>query len=98
MTEKRFKETISTGIVTDMITGGEYNCEYRIDDEFLELINKIAEENKELNQVLTIYYKIANCRNCHYHNYDWYDDGDEFEVCEKGNDMGYRICKDWREL
>ena len=50
MTEKRFKETISTGIVTDTITGKEYNCEYRINDELLELINKIVEENKELKE------------------------------------------------
>lgn len=45
MTEKRFKETLSTGIVTDTITGKEYSCDYRISDELLELINKIAEEN-----------------------------------------------------
>lgn len=99
MTEnKRFKETISTGIVTDMITGEEYNCEYRINDELLELINKIAEENKELNQVLTIYYKIANCRNCDYHDYDCREDGDDFEICTKGKDMEDGICEDWREL
>lgn len=50
MTEKRFKETISTGIVTDTITGKEYNCEYRINDELSELINKIAEENEQLKK------------------------------------------------
>ena len=97
MTE-RFKETVSTGIVTDMITGKEYNCEYRIDDELLKLINRIAEENKELNQILTIYRKIAECSNCKYHNYDWFDDGDEFEVCDQGSDMSDYICEDWEEL
>ena len=51
MTEQRFKETVSTGIVTDTITGKEYNCEYRINDELLELINKISEENKELKSL-----------------------------------------------
>ena len=57
MTEKRFKETISTGIVTDIITGKEYNCEYRINDELLELINKIAEENMLLKGELA-HYKL----------------------------------------
>lgn len=51
MTEQRFKETVSTGIVTDTITGKEYNCEYRINDELLELINKMEEENKELKSL-----------------------------------------------
>jgi len=57
MIEKRFKETVSTGIITDTITGKEYNCEYRIDDELLELINKIAEENMMLKEETT-YYRI----------------------------------------
>lgn len=48
MTEKRFVETISTGIITDTVTGKEYNCEYRVSDEFLELINTIADENEQL--------------------------------------------------
>ncbi len=43
MTEKRFTETVSTGIVTDNQTGKEYNCEMRISDEFLELVNDINE-------------------------------------------------------
>ena len=51
MTEQRFKETVSTGIVTDTITGKEYNCEYRINDELLELINKIDKENRELKSL-----------------------------------------------
>ena len=48
MTE-RFTETISTGIVTDNKTGKEYNCEMRIADNFLNLVNNIAEENENLN-------------------------------------------------
>lgn len=48
MTKKRFKETISTGIVTDTITGKEYNCEMRIDDKLLELLNELHEENQSL--------------------------------------------------
>lgn len=51
MTEnKRFVETISTGIITDTVTGKEYNCEYRVSDEFLELINTIADENEQLKE------------------------------------------------
>ena len=52
MIEQRFKETVSTGIVTDTVTCKKYDCEYRINDELLELINKIAEENKELKQLI----------------------------------------------
>ena len=48
MTEKRFTETVSTGIVTDNVTGKEYNCEMRIDDELLELLNELHEENEQL--------------------------------------------------
>ena len=51
MTE-RFTETVSTGDVHDTLTGKSYRCEYRIDDEFLELVNNIAEENKELKASL----------------------------------------------
>lgn len=54
MTEKRFKETISTGIVTDTITGKEYNCEMRIDDELLEFLNELAEENKGFKNELNL--------------------------------------------
>lgn len=46
--DKRFTETISTGVVTDNETGKEYKCEMRIDDELLELINEIDRENKLL--------------------------------------------------
>ena len=41
------------------------------------------------------------CHNCHYHNYDWFDDGDEFEVCEKGHydEMDEKgICDCWEKL
>ena len=67
-------------------------------DEIADLLNNLTEENEQLKSELKIYRKVANCGNCHYHNYDWYDDGDEFEVCDKGNDMSDRICEDWEEL
>ena len=58
----------------------------------------LQKENKRLRSILRIYRKIASCQNCDYHDYDWYYDGDEFEVCEKGHDMSESICEDWRKL
>ena len=63
-----------------------------------EETTNLKEENEQLKSELKIYRKIANCGNCHYHNYDWFDDGDDFEVCNKKNDMEDGICEDWREL
>ena len=54
MTDKRFTETLSTGIVTDHVTGKEYKCEMRIDDKLLELLNELHEENKSLKRRLMI--------------------------------------------
>lgn len=48
-------------------------------------IKELTEKNKILKDENMEYYKLINCSNCKYHNYDWYDDGDEFEVCDKGN-------------
>ena len=61
-------------------------------------LNTTMKENEQLRQELHIYHKLASCSNRNYHDYDWYDDGDEFEVCRKGNDVTERICKEWREL
>jgi len=60
--------------------------------------NKREQENEELRKELKVYRKVASCSNCNYHNYDWFDDGDEFEVCDKGNDVTEGICEEWREL
>ena len=61
MIKKRFKETISTGIVTDTVTGKEYKCEMRIDDDLLTLINDLDEENtllkKEINRLKGRYFE-----------------------------------------
>lgn len=59
MNEKRFIETVSTGIVTDNVTGKEYNCEMRIDDELLELLNELSEENERLRRCINAIYTIA---------------------------------------
>lgn len=48
MTEKRFKEIISTQKVIDNHTGKEYDC--LLDNDLFELINEIAEENKQLKK------------------------------------------------
>lgn len=55
MTAKRFTETLSTGIVTDHITGKEYKCEMRIDDDLLTLLNELHEENQKLQNELESY-------------------------------------------
>ena len=59
MTMKRFTETLSTGIVTDNVTGKEYNCEMRIDDDLLSLLNELHEENKRLRRCINAIYTIA---------------------------------------
>ena len=59
MTAKRFTETLSTGIVTDHVTGKEYNCEMRIDDKLLELLNELSEENERLRRCINEIYTIA---------------------------------------
>lgn len=72
--------------------------EIRTLEEYVNYLNELDEENKGLKQELKIYRKVASCSNCHYHNYDWFDDGDEFEVCDRGNDVTEGICKEWEEL
>lgn len=47
MTKERFTETLSTGIVTDNVTGKEYKCEMRINDELLKLVNDLDNENEQ---------------------------------------------------
>ena len=54
MNLKRFIETISTGVVTDKKTGKDYNCEMRIDDELLEVINDLDKENSFFKKKITI--------------------------------------------
>ena len=48
MTEKRFKEIISTQKVIDTQTGKEYDC--LLDNDLFDLINTIAEENEQLKK------------------------------------------------
>ena len=66
-----------------------------------ERIFELKIENKRLKAQLKDYHNAFDCSQCRYQNYDWFDDGDEFEVCDKGNNeaqMEYHSCKDWEEL
>ena len=82
------------------------NTTMKENDQLREIIkecrlNELHEENERLKKENSEYHKIVNCSNCHFHNYDWYDDGDEFEVCDKGNTerlVYHQFCKDWVEL
>lgn len=65
-----------------------------------ERLNEQHQVIADLKTTLNQYRQKMSCSNCHYHNYDWFDDGDEFEVCDKGNNDGLSngFCPDWREL
>ena len=44
-----------------------------------------------------------SCRTCYYLSYDWFDDGDEFEVCLKGNQIRTSVkgtidCNDYLDF
>lgn len=43
-------------------------------------------------------YEEKCCDNCYWQSYDWFDDGDEFEVCRKGNQIGTIHCKDYLDF
>ena len=102
--DKRYKiSKEDTKKVIDTVDEGEYwtvhpNEAYNLCID----LNNLIDENDQLRQELQIYHKVAYCGNCHYHDYDWdVDDGyggDEYEVCNKGNDVSEGICEDWREL
>lgn len=66
MIKERFSETVSTGIVTDNITGKEYNCDVRIDEELLELLNALHEENQTLKAQLFCDIEEGVCSICNH--------------------------------
>jgi len=67
-------------------------------NNYVDKIKEVEKENEQLKNELKIYRNVANCGNCKYHNYDWFDDGDEFEVCQKGHELYPKECKDFKEL
>lgn len=107
MTEKRFTIKNYDGVHYDV-----FDKEYSESNELAEvhkedaqnlcnLLNELHEENMKLKKELKDYHNAFDCSQCRYHNYNWFDDGDEFEVCDKGNDeaqMDNHSCKDWEEL
>ena len=104
MTEKRFtlkyinEQHISANLYDNKTFIGAIGMGEEL---IVELLNDLSDEHERLKQELAIYRKLANCSNCKYQNYDWFEDGDEFEICEKGNNnqqIEYHICKDWREF
>ena len=91
---KRFR--LDTGCIID-----QKNNEVLSDMKVRNLLNKLSEENEQLKQQLKDYHNAFDCSQCKYQNYDWFDDGDEFEVCDKGNNeaqMDNHSCKEWEEL
>ena len=46
---ERFTEIVSIGTVIDNVTCKEYNCEMRIDDKLLDLMNSLDIENRQLS-------------------------------------------------
>ena len=97
MTAKRFTIEIDDENIAHILDNGTDIGQYNL----CKLLNELHKENERLKKENNEYHKIVNCSNCHFHNYDWYDDGDEFEVCDKGNTerlMYHQFCKDWVEL
>ena len=104
MTEKRFTSQRTEDYnFSDILDNGKWIgiCHIDCEDDFVNKFNELAEENEQLRKENMEYYHLINCGNCKYHNYDWFDDGDEFEVCEKGHTerlMYNQFCKEWEEL
>lgn len=66
----------------------------------VDLLNEQDNRIKELEKENMEYYKLINCRKCKYHNYDSYANGDDFEICEKGNNerlIYYYFCNEFEK-
>jgi hypothetical protein len=102
MTEKRF--TVRKSGNGMFYSDGDYSIDNTIQFiiETVEFkLNELSNENEQLKQQLKDYHNAFDCSQCKYQNYDWFDDGNEFEVCDKGNHeelMYNHSCKDWEEL
>ena len=70
-------------------------------NDLLDELNRLSDENEKLKKELKKYTDAFDCSQCRFQNYDWFDDGDEFEVCEKGNNeaqMENHSCSEWEEI
>lgn len=70
-------------------------------NETAQKLNNLSDENEQLKKELKKYTDAFDCSQCRFQNYDWFDDGDEFEVCEKGNNeaqMENHSCSEWEEI
>ena len=78
------------------------NKEYRKENLMVkEECIRLRKENEQLKKELKKYTDAFDCSQCRFQNYDWFDDGDEFEVCEKGNNesqMENHSCSEWEEI
>ena len=59
--------------------------------EDIPLTLRELEEKGKKNKTKKDY---IDCTFCEYHDYDW----DEYEICEKGNELFPKECKDFKEL
>lgn len=104
MIGKRFtlKYPYWTYVLCDTVEDEEYYLrllEKR--EDVVNLLNQLNNENEQLKKELKKYTDAFDCSQCRFQNYDWFDDGDEFEVCEKGNNeaqMENHSCSDWEEI
>lgn len=103
MTEKRFYIDDKEHLIEN--NGYKELNKYSFNDkkDWKNVCKRLNEQHEyigDLIRTINLYRKKMNCDNCKHHDYDWFDDGDEFEVCNKGNDDGLTMgfCEDWREL
>jgi len=86
MTEKRFKEIISTQKVIDTQTSKEYDC--LLDNDLFELINEIAEENIRLKKERNHFERkkteyLTEWNNCRIQNTELKKDNHELKEAMK---------------
>lgn len=105
MTEKRF-----TIIYNEQSKMMQYVDNYKEEpnkwaiwnaSETAQELNKLNDENEQLKKELKKYIDVFDCSQCRFQSYDWFDDGDEFEVCKKGNNEAQienHSCSEWREI
>ena len=91
MTEKRFKEIVSTQKVIDNKTGKEYDC--LLDNDFYDLVNNLAEENEQLKRALKMEEEEAEAYNLDAMNYQIL-----YEQCKKVNERLKHENKDLEDF